>query len=249
MATTESSELARDGKWLDVAMSLLLPRRCPMCGITLHDRERAWCEACEASMRVYDRPICRECRRFLPIGTSTCPTEHDPGEPAVVYAVGSFDDAFGVMVHALKYDGYRGLAGPLGRLIAARNTCREYTSVIAVPTSAKKKRKRGYGHAEEIGVACAAALGLQWIPDAIQLTRNVADQTRLNASERKANLAGAFTVRERLSFTDARVLVVDDVLTTGSTLGEAGRVLQEAGAKSVTGAVVALNLSMQTRGR
>lgn len=249
MASTEASGLARGGHWLDVAMSLLLPRRCPVCGITIHDRERAWCEACEASMRVYDRPICRECRRFLPGGTSACPTEHDPGEPAVVHAVGAFDDAFGIMVHALKYDGYRGLAGPLGRLIAERITNKEYTAVIAVPTSPKKKRKRGYGHAEEIGIACAAALGLPWIPDAIQLTRKVADQTRLNASERKANMAGAFAVRPNLSFTDARVLVVDDVLTTGSTLGEAGRVLQEAGAKSVTGAVVALNLSMQMRRR
>lgn len=249
MAPTAVSGMERDSHWLDAAMSLLLPRRCPVCGTTLHERERSWCVACEAGMHVYDRPICRECRRFLLGGTSTCPTEDDPGEPAVVHAVGSFDDAFGVMVHALKYDGYRGLARPLGRLLAERVACKEYTAVIAVPTSAKKKRKRGYGHAEEIGIACAAALGLPWIPDAIQLTRKVADQTRLNASERKANMAGAFAVHEGMSFTDARVLVVDDVLTTGSTLGEAGRVLQEAGAQSVTGAVIALNLSMQMRGR
>lgn len=249
MASTAASELVRDGNWPEAAMSLLLPRRCPVCGITLHERERAWCEACETGMRVYDRMICRECRRFLPVGASTCPTEHDPGEPAVVHAVGSFDGAFGVMVHALKYDGYRGLAGPLGRLIAARIRGQKYTAVIAVPTSPKKKRKRGYGHAEEIGIACAAALGLPWIPEAIQLTRKVADQTRLNATERKANMAGAFVLRQGLSFTDAHVLVVDDVLTTGSTLAEAGRVLQEAGAESVTGAVVALNLSMQMRGR
>jgi ComF family protein len=162
-----------------------------------------------------------------------------------VHAVGSFDDAFGVMVHALKYDGYRELAAPLGRLVAERIGNAERTAVIAVPTSPKKKRKRGYGHAEEIGCACAAVLGLPWIPDAITLTRNVADQTRLNAVQRKANMAGAFAIREGLSLTDARVLVVDDVLTTGSTLGEAGRVLRESGAQSVTGAVVALNLSMQ----
>lgn len=236
-------------EWYDAAMSLLLPRRCPICNATLPDRQRAWCASCEAGMRIYDRPVCRECRRFLPNGNASCPTTHDPGDPSVVYAVGAFDGAFGVMVHALKYDSFREVAEPLGKLMADRVATRDFTTIVAVPTSAKKKRKRGYGHAEEIGRACAEALGCTWIPDAFVLTRRVADQTRLNAAQRRANMTGAFAIREGLSFVDAEVLVVDDVLTTGATLGEAGRVLRTAGAKAISGAVVALNLSMQARGR
>jgi predicted amidophosphoribosyltransferase len=133
--------------------------------------------------------------------------------------------------------------------MADRIATKNFTAIVAVPTSAKKKRKRGYGHAEEIGKACAEALGCTWIPDAIVLTRSVADQTRLNAVQRKANMTGAFALRDGLSLTDAEVLVVDDVLTTGATLGEAGRVLQAAGARAISGGVVALNLSMQARGQ
>lgn len=249
MEPSSSIRIARARAWYDTAVSLLLPRRCPICGATLPCRERAWCTSCESGMRVYDRPVCRECRRFLATGSTSCPTTHDPGDPAVVHAVGSFDGAFGVMAHALKYDGYRGIAAPLGKLMAERITSGKFTAVVAVPTSAKKKRKCGYGHAEEIGKACAEALECAWVSDAIVFTRSVADQTRLNATQRKANLAGAFALRKGLSFIDADVLIVDDVLTTGATLSEAGRVLRAAGAKSIAGAVVALNLSMQARGR
>lgn len=234
--------------WFDSALSLLLPRRCPVCGTTLLDRDRGWCTACESGMRVYNRPICPQCRRFIPNGASSCETGHDPGDPVIVYAVGGFDDAFGTMVHALKYDGRRDLAPPLGRLIADRIGAATFTAVVAVPTSPKKKRKRGYGHAEEIASACADALGVPLHAGALTFTRSVADQTRLNASQRKANLNGALVVREGLALTDADLLVIDDVMTTGATMGEAGRALKAAGAKSVTGAIIALNLSKQGGG-
>lgn len=249
MGTVAQSRIVSTREWYDAAMSLLLPRRCPICSATLPDRQRGWCASCEAGMRIYDRPVCRECRRFLPIGSVSCPTTHVPGDPSVVQAVGAFDGAFGVMVHALKYDNHRDLAAPLGKLMADRIASRNFTAVMAVPTSAKKKRKRGYGHAEEIGRACAEALGCTWLADAIVLTRSVADQTRLNAAQRKTNMTGAFAIREGLSLIDSDVLVVDDVLTTGATLGEAGRVLRAAGARTIAGAVVALNLSMQMRRR
>lgn len=251
--TDVSSELTvmleRPRKWFDSALSLLLPRRCPICGTTLPGRERGWCTACESGMRLYDRPVCPQCRRFIPAGASSCETGHDPGEPAIVHAVGGFDDAFGVMVHALKYDGYRELASPLGRLLADRIGVASFTSVVAVPTSSKKKRKRGYGHAEEIASACAEALSIPFLADALSFTRPVADQTRLNAVERKANLNGALVIRAGITVTDADVLVIDDVMTTGATMGEAGRALKAAGAKSVTGAIIALNLSKQGGGR
>jgi predicted amidophosphoribosyltransferase len=167
----------------------------------------------------------------------------------VVYPVGGFDNAFGVLVHALKYDGYRELAKPLGRVLADRIAPTTFSSVVAVPTSPKKRRKRGYGHAEEIANSCADALGVPFIPDALKFTRPVADQTKLSAKERQANLRGALVVCDGLSLNDASVLVVDDVMTTGATMGEAGRALKAAGAMSVTGAIIALNLSNQGGGR
>jgi ComF family protein len=199
-------------------------------------------------MRAYDRPVCSECRRFLSPGDANCPTGHAALDPAVIYALGTFDGAFGVLAHALKYDGFRDLAKPLGMHLADRLTGSDAVTVVAVPTSPRKRRKRGFGHAEEIAAACAHAANLSWNPDAIYFTRPVADQTKLNAAERHANLKGAFAVRESLALDGLHVLVVDDVMTTGATMREAARAVKLAGAVTVTGAVIALNLSMQNRG-
>ena len=199
-------------------------------------------------MRSYDRPVCSECRRFLSPGEMACPTGHSPLDSALVYALGAFDGAFGVLAHALKYDGFRDLAKPVGMHLADRLPQDSPLMIVAVPTSPRKKRKRGFGHAEEIACACAAAANLNWAPGAILFTRPVADQTRLNAAERHANLKGAFAVRDGLSLEGLHVLVVDDVMTTGATMREAARAVKVAGAAMVSGAVIALNLSMQVRG-
>lgn len=232
---------------IDRAVSVFLPRRCPICDTTLQEEERAWCQRCESGMSVYDRPVCSGCRRFLDLGETQCPTGHEPADPAVLHALGAFDGAFGVMVHALKYDGFRDLANPLGNLLSERVPHGDFDFVVAVPTSLPKKRKRGFGHAEEIAMACAAGAGSIYLPDAIRFTRKVADQTRLNSEARKRNLHGALAVREDARLTDKRVLIIDDVLTTGATMHEAARAVKLAGAASIAGAVVALNLSMQTR--
>jgi ComF family protein len=199
-------------------------------------------------MRAYDRPVCSECRRFLSPGESACPTGHAAPDPAIVYALGSFDGAFGTLAHALKYDGFRELAVLLGMHLADHVAESGATTIVAVPTSPRKRRKRGYGHAEDIAAACARAAGLPCIPDALQFTRTVADQTRLNASERHANLKGALAIRQGLSLDGLHVLIVDDVMTTGATMREAARAVKAAGAGFVIGAVIALNLSMQNRG-
>lgn len=249
MESALTSILERPRAFLDIALALIIPRRCPICGTTLADRERGWCSACESGMTVYDRAVCPQCRRFIPRGSDACETGHAPNDPVVVYPVGGFDNALGVLVHALKYDGYRELAKPLGRVLADRIAPSDFSTVVAVPTSPKKRRKRGYGHAEEIASSCAEALGVPFVPDALQFTRTVADQTKLSAKERQANLRGALEVRNGLSLHGAAVVVVDDVMTTGATMGEAGRALKAAGAVSVTGAIIALNLSNQGGGR
>ncbi|HWO56970.1 MAG TPA: double zinc ribbon domain-containing protein [bacterium] len=226
------------------ALAPLLPRRCPICGATLHERARVWCVACEAGMRVYTRPVCGECRRFLDPG-SDCPAGHVPLDPARISALGAFDGAFGALVHALKYDGFRELARPLGDLLAERFAGSTPDVVVPVPTAPRKRRKRGFGHAEEIARACALRLGVACLPDALRFTRRVADQTRLNALQRQANMREALTAREGVTLTGKSLLVVDDVFTTGAMMRESARALKAAGAGAIQGAVVALNLNAQ----
>ncbi len=236
---------SRVSELTETAMALLLPRRCPICRTTLWDRGRGWCEACERSMQLLEHPLCPNCHRFIVSTTGDCPAGHAPIAPSRIFALASFDGAFGRLVHALKYDGYRELGAHLGRLLAERLPSESPAILTSVPTSTAKRRKRGYGHAELIGEACSKAAAYPWKAGLLTFTRKVADQTRLSASQRKANMMGAFTVPGEVDLSDVDVLVIDDVYTTGATMREAGRALIAAGARSVAAAVVVVNLSKQ----
>jgi ComF family protein len=115
-------------------------------------------------------------------------------------------------------------------------------AIVAVPTAPHRRRERGFGHAELLAEHLASWSGLPLLPDALGFTRRVADQTRLHGDERKTNLDGAFKSLDPAAVQEKSILIVDDVMTTGTTMAEAGRTLLGAGAATVHGAIVALNL-------
>lgn len=230
---------------LDGLLSFILPSHCPLCGAILRERNRGWCEGCETRMRLLGQGVCPECRRYRPTDDSPCPSGHDTPIPQVIVALGCFDDGWGRLVHAIKYDGYRSVTRPLGELLASRLVGGRYDVIIPVPTTLAKSRKRGFGHAEDIARVCATVTNIPCLVDGFTFTRAVADQTRLNAAQRALNLHEAFRVTQPGLVVNKRVLIVDDVMTTGATMLEAGRALTEAGAQHIAGAVVALNLHIQ----
>jgi ComF family protein len=230
---------------LHAAGVFVLPRHCPICETTIDDPIRHWCLACESRLKVFESPVCPVCRRFRSDDDCECPAGHEPSLPSTVIALGCFDDGWGRLVHAIKYDGYRHLTAPLGALLAQRVDPDAFDLVVAVPTSAKKRRNRGFGHAEELAQAAAAELNLPILAEALTFTRPVKDQTRLSALQRRANLDEAMVVAETAAIAQKRVLLIDDVMTTGATISEAARALVAAGAQRVSGAVIAVNLDAQ----
>lgn len=229
--------------WPAVATDLLFPDCCPICSAPFKMTDRPWCTGCAGAVRLIRRCICPQCRRYRTSDFAACPQEHEPSRPVYVLALGAYDDALGSAVGALKYNGSRALARPLARQLAdcfAKPVA--FDVVVAVPTGKEKRRRNGFGHAEEIGAALAEFLGVPFAARGLVQTRRLRDQTRLTAEERRRNLSGAFASPGPDGIADRTVLVVDDVMTTGATLEEAGRALTEAGARHVAGAVVALNL-------
>jgi ComF family protein len=237
------SAVARLGRSLDSLLGWAFPTCCPVCGAPTDMEQLPWCDACAPRIVLWDRPLCPECRRFRSSGTGDCTGGHANVTPAVVTALGPYDDALGAVVRALKYDGLRAVAAPLGRLMAARLlTDRKFDAVVSVPTAAHKRRERGFGHAELIAANVARTLEVPFLDRALRLTRRIADQTRLSPARRRANVRGAFALKEGLDPAGRCILLVDDVMTTGATLQEGARVLAAAHAASVHGAVVALNV-------
>jgi len=139
----------------------------------------------------------------------------------------------------LKYQGVKQLAKPLAELIRERIWKKLETEnwlVVPVPLSKKKLRNRGYNQAEMI----AKELSDNVQADILFKKFHTKSQVEVkNKEERLANIIGSFEVRNHETIRGKKIILIDDVLTTGATMREAKKVLKQAGAKKVIGVVVA----------
>jgi ComF family protein len=191
-------------------------------------------------------PLCVNCER---VGSFLCPrclaTAHRAAARSIpgldgVRVWGDFEGAVRAAVHAFKYEGHTRLAEPLGALVVDELAATDWQidAVTAVPLHESRLRERGYNQAVLLAQVVATARGWLFAPDAVHRIRQTASQVNLNAQERQLNVAAAFSA-EPASVEGMRVLVIDDVLTTGSTLLACADALREAGAAHVYGATVA----------
>jgi ComF family protein len=231
------------GTLTDWVTQVVYPMRCPVCGGVSGADKSLWCDGCDRMVQPLSKAVCPECHCYRPFDASECETGHAAPQLPAVYALGLFDHAWRAIVHALKYEGRTALATSLGELFAqALQSGPDIDVIVPIPTDKRKRRERGFGHAELIAAVCARESNTRLLENGLHQTRRIPDQTRLSGPERVQNMTGAFAVNETSEIAKQRVLVIDDVMTTGATLREAARVLNAAAAASVLGAVVALNL-------
>ncbi len=184
-------------------------------------------------------------------GLLCAPCRVVPPEFARAVAYGLYEDELRQMVHLLKYEGMRGVARPLGRLLARAaemldgQAGRELT-VVAVPLFPSKERRRGYNQTVLLADEAIAELRRtkpEWrLRAAHRVLRRVKDtesQFGLTAQGRRRNLRGAFEVRGAEAIAGREVLLLDDIYTTGATARECARVLRMAGAGKVWFATLA----------
>ncbi len=129
--------------------------------------------------------------------------------------------------------GGRALASHIEGLLAEEML--ERPVLVAVPLHATRLKERGYNQAERLAHACAVRLGraVSYAPEALLRVRKTERQTDLPRRKRLANVRGAFEVARRSAVVGRTCILIDDVLTTGSTLSEAADVLRKAGARQV----------------
>jgi ComF family protein len=213
------------GRLLDLA----LPAACAGCGT----EGRALCPGCLPAVRV---------RVGLPAGTPLGLPDGPPDPLAQLEWCAPFSGTVRRALHALKYAGERRLARPLGEAVAARWTRAGAggSLLVPVPVHDARRRERGYDQAELIAAAAAHALGLPMLP-LVARSRATAPQFRLDRRHRATNVADAFAMRPGGAALVARreVVLVDDVVTTGATLGAVAAALLAAGAGSVSAVTVA----------
>jgi ComF family protein len=145
------------------------------------------------------------------------------------------------VVHGLKYGGRDDLARPLGRLLAARiNVPALQALAVAVPLHPRRFRERGYNQAALLARSAGVRWGAPFVDGMLVRRTATRPQARLPESERRENVRGVFTVPRSAVVAGRSFVLVDDVITTGSTIMEASRALYEAEAARVIPVALAM---------
>lgn len=215
--------------WRERLWCLFLPARCLCCGRAVRP-ERLFCPGCVPALP--KEPLSRE----FPL---------PGGGFLAVAACFPYEKGFRRTLHRLKFQEERALARPLGTLMAeaASSLGEELDGVTWVPMSPQKLRRRGYNQSELLAKAVAKELGLPaW--DLLEQVRETDTQHNLTRAQRADNVRGAY--RAKGAALGKRVLLVDDIVTTGATLRACAQGLYGAGAQKVC-AVCAANTAFSRR--
>lgn len=216
----------------DALADLFYPERCAGCERRASD---VLCGACAEALPRIEGPLCRRCGTPTAFETFACEECKDvdlafEGARAALRYEGVGEK----LVQAIKYRAHTRVVGRVAAPLMADALDREadpFDLVVPVPIHRSRLAKRGFNQAELLARGVAARMGAS-VSDTLKSVRRTRDQVRLSAPERRANVGGAFQARERVH---GRVLLVDDVLTTGATMSECAEVLLEAGAEEVHG--------------
>lgn len=223
------------------ALDVVFPPSCIACRRSI-DRAAGLCAACWRGMRFIERPYCE--RLGLPF-----PQDFGPGllspealaHPPVcgrARAVAHYDDGPARrLVHALKYGDRLDLGRPMGAWMARAGAelLAEAEVIVPVPLHRMRLWRRQFNQAAVLAREVSRLSGVAWDPLALARVKPTASQVGMTRPQRVENVQGAFAVApdRACAVAGRRVLLVDDVLTTGSTLNAAARALSRAGAASV----------------
>jgi ComF family protein len=233
---------------LKAFLDILFPPRCHACKAFIPDAGAIHlCAACLEACAMVRSPLCETCGApFLTAGDDDhlcggCIT--DPPRFTAARAAALFDGPVRELIHQLKYNGRVQLCRPLGLLtrqqLGAFAEAASADLIIPVPLHLKRLRQRGFNQAVLLGEILARQWRLPISRRNLQRIRWTEPQINLSAAERVANVRGAFAVSAPTLLKGKRIILVDDVYTTGSTVAECARVLFRAEAEEVCVVTVA----------
>jgi ComF family protein len=236
----------RNSELFQAAVSLLYPATCTICRQHLRAGEYL-CDACEAKIARIVPPFCETCSEPFDGSINTAFTCANCAHRAIHFdaAVAAYRGRGIVrdVIHQFKYNRQIHLRHVVARWLCAaldderlRNI--QFDLIVPVPLHPARQRERGFNQASVLAELLSAQTSIPCKP-LLKRMRYTTTQTALDRSERMKNLHNAFRLRKNADVRGLRVLLIDDVLTTGSTLSECARILKRAGATSVHAATAA----------
>jgi ComF family protein len=221
--------------WWERALDLVFPPRCAGCAA----RGYLLCPTCAAGITYIQPPACPTCGRRVTQPGICLVCRAYPSALDGMTAAAVFDGAVRECIHALKYEGQRPYAATLAAIVRpAFATLPRPDALVPVPLFPKRERGRGFNQSALIARHLAGD-AVHVAPRWLARTRDTPPQVGQGREERQANVADAFICPDPAAVRGQRVLLLDDVATTGATLDACARTLRAAGAASVRALVVA----------
>jgi len=230
--------------WFEAFLNLVYPRnlKCMICDETLLDTEtNCLCETCGARLIWLTENNCVKCGRHIGL-VSTVNTCYECKNEQRAYSKNCsmvlYNDDVKKLIYKLKYGDQRYIAYHMGNIMVEGLAEMGYGNenidlIIPVPLHTTRLGERGFNQSEWIGKQIAKRMQIHMSPLAVKRIRYTEPQTLLNRAARLQNLKGAFQVNDEVQIVNKRILVVDDVFTTGSTLNEVSYELVRMGAAHV----------------
>ncbi|MBI3091854.1 MAG: ComF family protein [Candidatus Tectomicrobia bacterium] len=246
---------AQAGPWLRRFLDVLLPRTCGTCGRMLGGADpHQFCGTCWQRITRIVPPLCPRCGIPYPAATVV------PGEIGhvcgacrerrlyfqAVRCAGRYEGTLQTALQRFKFEERTSLARPLAELLVETFGLffqrPAFDAIIPVPLHRRRLRQRGYDQAVLLARQVAALLDLPIWAGAIERVRYTQAQVGLSRQARRENVRGAFRVRRPERLAGARLLLIDDVVTTSSTVNECARAAFEAGAERLDVLAVARSM-------
>ncbi len=227
-------------------VALLYPPACAICSAKLDDYQYL-CRECEAKLVRIKPPFCSKCSEPFP-GAITTPFDCANCAHRTLYfenAVSAFR-SHGLarrVILDFKYGGQIHLRHLVASWLFTaledeRLRSREFDLIVPVPLHAARERERGFNQATLLAELLSTHMSIE-ARQVLERIRYTTTQTAFDRTERMENLRGAFRLQKNVDVRRLRILLVDDILTTGSTLSECARILRRGGARSVHAATAA----------
>jgi ComF family protein len=212
---------------------------CVLCGSMSHDG--LWCAACDAALPYFNAPHCPVCALPTPTGEVCGHCLKQPPLFTRTTAVFGYSFPLDKLIQGMKYGEQLALAHAFAKKLVQRidkSNLPDY--VIAMPLHPAKLRERGFNQSLLLAATVARALKLKLLPNASQRVRDTPPQSALPWKERKKNVRNSFCCD--MDLTGKRIVLVDDVLTTGASLNALAEAVSKKGAIEISAWVVARTL-------
>ena len=217
---------------LETAITFLYPAQCQVCEKQIGLESVPYmCETCWHDMPLIEPPCCEMCG--IPNTEDVCDEcVSKPPPYGKLRTIAFYEAALQQAMHLFKFEKRTALAKPLTQLTIEHfpDDCNiaEYDFILPIPIHKKRLRERGFNQATLLANGIAKTTGVQVVTDVLVRHRNTSPQSSLDRAARQTNIVGAFELQKKKVAQNKRILVLDDVYTTGATVREAVKVLWNA---------------------